>query len=306
MPFNGNDPTDDGNPSDPIPDKYRANYQFDVSQAYLDVSVGGGLKFRIGKFVTLLGYETVDPRGNLFYSHSWIFNALPFSQTGVLASYDINDKLSVTAGVTRGWDMTFEDNHACQIDFLGNVTYKISDQLVAMVNLNCGPQNFGDTGHYRTVIDPIVTWKVTDQLSLAAEGLYIYDGGLNAEESSTTHAYGDIWGAAVYASYTINDMFTINARVEKYHSYSDSIGALGDISDSLPGFDDSNGGVPTVNVYSFTLGTTITPMPKDPCLKNLSIRPEILYDVSEDRPFTQHGSSFKDQITFAADVIFKF
>src|SRR4051812_47953688 len=46
--FNGNDPTDDNNPFDAVPDKYRANYQFDVLQAYIDVNlpVGNGLKIR--------------------------------------------------------------------------------------------------------------------------------------------------------------------------------------------------------------------------------------------------------------------
>jgi len=305
--FNGNDPTDDGIPNDSIPDKYRAFYQFDISQAYVDINlpVGNGLKLRVGKFVTLLGNETCDPRGNLFYSHSWIFNALPFSATGILGTYNLNDQWSVTAGITRGWDMTLEDTNGA-IDGLGSITFTPNKQWSAVLNWNVGPQNAGDNSHYRTVLDPIISWQATEQLKLTLEGLYIYDGGMNHEEASGTHAYGDIWGAALYASYTLNDYLTLNGRVEKYHSYADGVGALGDSSDNIPGFNDSNGGVPTVNIYAFTLGVTVTPMPKDSILKNLSVRPEIRYDVSEDRPFVQHGANFKDQLTFAADVIFKF
>jgi len=308
--FNGNDPTTDSSPESPD-DRYRANYQFDLTQAYVTVNLpvgNNGLQLNIGKFVTPLGNETINPTNNLFYSHSWIFNALPFTQTGITGTYAINDQWTVMAGVTRGWDMTLEDNGVCAVDGVGSIAYQATPAIKAVLNWNVGPQNFADSSHYRTVIDPIVSWKVNDNLTLTAEGLYIYDGGLNAEENGVSHAYGDVWGAAVYASYMVNDMFTINARVEKYHGYSDSIGALGDTSDLLnsnQGFVE-DGRVPTVNVYSFTLGTTITPMPKDAILKNLSIRPEVRYDMSEDHVFNQHGAAFKDQITFAADVIFKF
>jgi len=305
--FNGNDPTDDGVPFDtayghPSPsDKYRANLQFDVTQVYVDIGlpVGNGLTLRVGKFVTLLGYETIDPRGNAFYSHSWAFNALPFTQSGILGIYKVNDQLSITGGFTRGWDMTMEDTNGCAIDFLGQVVYKINPQITAYLNLSVGPQNIDDTGHYRTVINPIVSWQVTDQLKLGFEGLYIYDGGMNQGFTGNTHAYGDVWGGVVYASYMINEYVTANARVEKFHSYTNTLGPTAAV-----GADASF--VPSLNVYSTTLGVTITPLPKDAIGKNLSIRPEIRYDFSEDEIFSAGNQAFKDQLTFGADIIFKF
>ena len=306
--FNGNDPTDDGVPADAIPDKYRAFYQFDLAQAYVDINlpVGNGLTFRVGKFVTLLGNETVDPRQNAFYSHSWIFNALPFSQTGILGMYQLTEQWKIIAGITRGWDMTLEDNNGA-IDGLGSIAYTPSDQLSFTLNWNVGPQNNGDNSHYRTVVDPIVGWQVTKEFKLTAEALYIYDGGYNTEDAApgVTHAYGDAWALCVYGSYTLNDYLTLNGRVEKFHSYMDPFSALGPTSDTSL-FNVAGDFASTVNIYSFTLGVTVTPMPKDALLKNLSIRPEIRYDFSEDPVFTQHGSNFKDQMTFAADIILKF
>jgi len=295
--FNGDDATTDSTP-EANDDRYHPMYQFDVAQAYLTVNVpvGNGLKLTVGKFVTLIGYETVDPRQNAFYSHSWIFGAMPFSQTGVLGTYTFNDQLTATAGITRGWDITMEDNNGCAIDAIGNFVWTPNKQLNFTLVWNVGPENAGDTSHYRTVIDPIVTWQVTDQLKLAFEGLYVYDGGLNQPGPLGSHAYGDVWGGAFYASYMINDMVTANLRLEKYHSYAASFGSLAGLTDTPT----------TLNVYSITLGTTITPMPKDSLLKNFSVRPEVRYDFSEDHVFSQHGASFKDQLTFAADVIFKF
>jgi hypothetical protein len=296
--FNGNDPTDDGAPADTVSDEYRAFYQVDISQAYVDVSlpVGNGLTIRMGKFVSLLGNEYCNPNNNLFYSHSWIFNATPFSATGILGIYKLNEQWSVTAGVSRGWDMTAEDNNGA-IDGLGAITYAPNEELSLSLAWNVGPQNDGDNSHYRTVLDPIITWQATKDLKLALECFYLYDGGANAAAAESTHAYGDVWSVATYASYTINDYLTLNGRVEAYHTSATSLGAVG-----AP-----FGG--SLNIYSITLGTTITPLPANSVLKNLVIRPEVRYDFSDssmNAPFSAGGRSFKDQLVFAADVIFKF
>ena len=80
------------------------NNQFDLTQAYVDLSLGGGLKIRAGKFVTTVGYEYINPNQNALFSRSFLFNfAIPFTHTGVLAFYDVNDKFQVYGGITRGW-----------------------------------------------------------------------------------------------------------------------------------------------------------------------------------------------------------
>ena len=52
--------------------------QPDFPEAYLNlhlpVLTEGGVEVKLGKFVTLEGAETIDPRTNVFYSHSYIFN----------------------------------------------------------------------------------------------------------------------------------------------------------------------------------------------------------------------------------------
>ena len=307
--YNGSDATDDnGTISGPVDDLAVANlhpiWQFDVPQAYVDIGVpvGNGLRLRVGKFVTLLGYETIDPRTNPFYSHSYLFNAVPFTQLGVMGDYKVNDNLEVQLGVTRGWDIALEDNNGCAIDVLGQVAYKFNDQINAVVNFSVGPENGAypaegkhDSGHYRVAIDPIVYWQVTKALKVGVEGLYIYDGGINGNGTDDTHHYGDVWGAAGYVGYTVNDMLTINGRLEKAHVNLASFGGTSQDSD--------------INLYEITLGVTVTPLPKDPYLKGLSIRPEIRYDFTDAGrgAFTANGgTSYKDQLTFAADVIFAF
>jgi hypothetical protein len=90
-------------------------------------------------------------------------------------------------------------------------------------------------------------------------------------------------------------MLTINARVEKAHVNLAVFGGAENTAD--------------INLYEITLGVTVTPLPKDPYLKGLSIRPEIRYEFTDASrgAFTANGgTSYKDQLTFAADVIFAF
>lgn len=315
--YNGSDATDDnGAISGPVDDLAVFNvhpiWQFDIPQAYVDVGVpvGNGLRVRVGKFVTLLGYETIDPRTNPFYSHSYIFSALPFTQLGVMTDYKFNDKLEVQLGVTRGWDIALEDTNNCAVDVLGQVAYKFNDAISMAFNFSVGPENgvkngqggdYSDSGHYRVALDPIVYWQVTKALKVGVEGIYIYDGGINGSQGDTHH-YGDVWGGAGYASYQVNDMITVNGRLEKVHV------DLGSYISGTTGGNSSQFNEP-ISLYEATLGVTITPMPKDPYLKGLSVRPEIRYDWTDASrgAFTANGgTSYKDQLTFAADVIFQF
>jgi hypothetical protein len=305
MGFDGSDFTDNNDPHDPdAVSNFNPRKQFDIPQAYIDIGTPVGVKIRAGKFYTLLGYEHVEAPANTFYSHSYLFNMIPFTQTGILGFYNVNENLSIVGGITRGWDQTLEDggptDSSCAIDFLGSVTYKIMPSLTTSLVLSVGPQNEGDTSHYRTAIDSITTWQATDQLSFAGEVLYVYDGGRNGSPGRT-HAYGDTWGAALYGTYVINDFASFSARIEKAH-YDDGL---------APGYSGGSGfssfGSGNTNFYAITLGMGITPFPKDPIGKNLLIRPEVRYDYCEDDRFGNGtGNTYKDQLTFGADIIFKF
>lgn len=255
----------------------------DIPQAYIDIAipVGNGLKVRAGKFVTLLSYETIAAPNNPFYTHSYVFNAVAFTHTGVLATYAFNDQWAVTGGVTRGWNQSTEDNNGA-VDFLGQAAWTPNKKLTALLNLSVGPQDNNDTSHYRTTINPVISYKLTEKLTVAADALYTYDGGAAAP------GYGDQWGAALYAGYELTDMFTLNGRGEMFHD------------------DTSMISVTNTNVYEITAGVTITPMPTNKYLKGLKIRPEIRYDYCEDKAFMAGNNSYHDNWTVGADLIMSF
>ena len=258
--------------------------QFDLVQAYVDfgVPVGNGLLVRAGKMVTHMGYETINPTTNPFYSHTYLFGyAIPFTHTGVMAFYNLSDKVTVMGGVSRGWDQSLKDNND-SLDYLGQLKWVASDKVTAYLNVVTGPEATDDNGNWRTVVDGVVTYAATDKLTFALNGDFGWEGGAVAAPGSD---YATWYGVAAYAGYKLCDAATLNVRGEWFN---DEDGARG-IGDT---------------VYEGTVGLAIKPFPRDDLGANLLIRPELRFDYSENGVF-DGGTNFY-QWTAAVDAIFTF
>src|SRR5438309_4116958 len=87
----------------------QASSMFDVTQAYLQYA-GGPLTVIAGKFVTLSGTEVIASTGNTNISRSILFGAIPFTHTGVRATWALSDTVNLIAGVNNGWDQLTDSN----------------------------------------------------------------------------------------------------------------------------------------------------------------------------------------------------
>ena len=262
--------------------------QWDLTQAYFDVAVpvGNGLRVRAGKFVTPIGFEVINPTANYLYSHSFLFGyAIPFTHTGVLGTYKFSDELTVTGGITRGWDTSLEDNNDT-IDFLGSASLTVSDKTTVTLSLVTGPDQPGNNDDWRTLVDLIVQHKLSDELTVALNADYAYEeDSVSSVDGSTAQWFG----AAVYASYVVSPMVTVNARGEYFN---DDDGAR------------LTGAVGGTSVWEATLGLAITPLPEHQYGKNLVIRPEVRFDYAN-KGFFDAGTDHS-QFTAAIDAIYKF
>ena len=184
-------------------------YQFDIPQLYLDLTlpIGEGIRIRAGKF---LFFKQIDPNASVFYSHSFTFGgALPFTLTGITASYSFNENITVEGGFSRGWGQTFTDNNGA-IDGLARVNWKIGSQDRFTLALICGPELNDDNSHYRTVVDATLTHKLDDHTTLLFDGVY----GYQAQPSGTP---SDEWyGISGYVIYKLSAFTNINFRGEFY------------------------------------------------------------------------------------------
>ena len=74
-----------------------------IKQAYVQLRapIGNGLTFKIGTFNEILGYESFESYKNPNYTRSYGWTIEPTQQTGMLASYKINDIVEVSAGIAN-------------------------------------------------------------------------------------------------------------------------------------------------------------------------------------------------------------
>ena len=253
---------------------------FDMDQAYLTfaVPVGSGLTVKAGKFVTLFGEETINPTNNYLYTHSYEFSyGIPFTQTGILASYNLSDKLSLTGGITRGWNQSSSDNNGA-IDFLGEAVYTWSDKLTLTANLAVGPEAFHDNADYFLVPEILGSYKLSDQLTLVGDVLYGFANNI-----------AQWWGIAGYADYAYSSMFSLNARLEYYHDGNGATTGTGNGSD--------------VNFWEVTGGVAVTPLPDNEWLRTLVVRPEVRFDWADQGVYD--FSKF-NQFSAAVDLIYSY
>jgi len=86
------------------------NTEIDSNSLYLEqayaqfrVPVGNGWDWKVGKFVSILGYEVIERPANMNITYGLLFqNAYTFNYTGVLTSYRFDDYLDAKLGVANG------------------------------------------------------------------------------------------------------------------------------------------------------------------------------------------------------------
>ncbi len=307
-------------------DPYDRN-QFDIVEAnvlaHLPVAFDGGIDIKAGQYPTPLGFETIDPSTNPFYSHSYIFQfGLPFKHTGVLTVSHVSGLLDVYLGADTGVNTTFgplgENNSAGA--FLGGFNLTMMDgNLVILALTHIGPENpsrllapkFNADGYYRYVNDIVITYKATTDLTLVTELNLIRDDfgatGYATGKPSASNAFG----IAQYAAYTLTDTLTLNGRAEVFRD---------DNNFFVAGYGANNGadrfqmGFPTPTTAALhattygalTVGVTYKPADLPAPVSGLLIRPEIRYDrdLGGNRAF--NGNRSNGSLTMASDMVLTF
>ena len=197
-----------------------AHSKFDFPHAYVQYATGA-LTVIGGRYVTLAGAETIDPRTNFNFSRSILFGfAIPFAHTGVRATVAASDQLTLVFGVTNGWDDLKDTNSAKTLELGVGYTPTKAVSIAAQGYFGrervAGLVPTGQEG-MRKLIDVAATWNVTDALSLVLN----YDWGRQqgAAGSGLTAGNADTarWnGLAGYVNYQIDDHYRISLRAEYF------------------------------------------------------------------------------------------
>ena len=197
-----------------------AHSKFDFPQAYVQYASGAWTVIA-GRYVTLAGSESIDPRSNTNFSRSILFgNAIPFAHTGVRATYAASDQLSLVFGVNNGWDDLRDTNSAKTAELAVLYTPIKAVSLTAQGYFGKervgGLVGFGPEG-MRKLIDIVATWSVTDAFSLGLN--YDWARQEGTANSGLTAANADTarWnGVAAYVNYQFSDQWRVSVRAEYF------------------------------------------------------------------------------------------
>ncbi len=281
--------------------------QPDLVEAYLNLHFPiiseGGIDVKLGKFVTLEGAETIDPRANFFYSHAYIFNfGIPFNHTGALATFHATKWLDLYSGITRGVNTSLDDNND-NVSFQGGVGLNLLDgKLTVLATTSIGPETPNNNHDQRYLNDITVTAKITDKFTSITDLNYARDEVIDAQS----------YGIAQYFTYAINSWLTAGIRGEIFRddkgfyvvSFADNHDPMRAL-EGEPTIDPRTVGGGKTTYGAVTLGVNIKPPVPKPAA-SLVIRPELRFDraLNGTRPF--NDSSDCNQFTASIDVIITF
>jgi Putative beta-barrel porin-2, OmpL-like. bbp2 len=254
----------------------------DVTQAYLHYGTAPWTIIA-GKFVTLAGAEYIKSPLNTNYSRSILFGyAIPFTHTGVRATYKVSDELSLVGGINQGWDQFKDSNSDKTIEL--QATYAPSKTVSLAATVYAGKENVGlyptisvEKGN-RNLVDLLGTFTLNDQTTLVLNFDYGTQDGVPLIGKATWQ------GLAAYVNYAINDQWKLSLRGEY--------------------FDDKDGARTGISQKWKEATLTAAYLPT----KNWELRGELRKDSSDKDAFVDsNGSTNKNsQNSFAIEALYKF
>jgi len=175
-----------------------------------------------GKYVTNAGAEVIKSDGDVNYSRSILFGyAIPFTHTGVRATYKVNDALTVLGGVNEGWDAFESPSHDATVELGGTFaptkTVSITASYYGGKELVTNYPKSSAKGT-RNLFDIVGTFNATDQLTFVLN----YDYG--TQQNAAAGGGRAKWdGIAGYANYQINDQWRLVLRGEYFDGPDDVV-----------------------------------------------------------------------------------
>ncbi len=182
---------------------------FDVTQAYMQYA-SGPLTVIGGKFTTLHGTEVIASTGNTNFSRSILFGAVPFTHTGVRATWALSDTVSLIGGLNNGWDQLSDANKGKTVE-LGATLNPIKPLTVTVSGYSGKEPTTATTDGTRTSLNAVASYTIIDPLSVGLEVLSVSQD--NVGGVGTKQKYN---GVAAYATYMIMPKLRGALRVESF------------------------------------------------------------------------------------------
>lgn len=254
----------------------------------------GDLSVQIGHFYSPLGYESVPAVGNFFSSHSAVFMfGTPNTQTGVLGTWQPEEGIRFSSGVTNGWD-NFSDGMpmvanpgypgaASNLAYLGDCVVTSADgrQLVAVaattgneytpLGAPAGSANEILVGN-RSMVTAYWQSEMENRLTTVTEvwSAWQFHADTGFENVGQQAGLAQWYGICQYLYRSVTDRLSVGTRLEWFrdnNGYRVATPARYAVTNTLPVASGFVG-----NFWEITLGLNWMPT------ANWVVRPEIRYD----------------------------
>ena len=247
-------------------------YGWAMPQAYGEVAYGDW-SYKVGHWFTPVGYEVIPATGNFFYTHTLThYNTEPFTHTGVLASYSVNDKLSFTGGWALGWDTGFEQFDGGNV-YVGGITYNVNDDVTFIYMNTVGNLGWRSGGQFGFTQHIVGTATLSENWSYVIQSDF-----LDSEGTFSDPTFDDTEGGITnYLFYSLNDCWKLGGRMEWWKTNV--------ITGESTSFYDLTGGV------NYWVNA------------NTVVRPEVRYDWT---PAEEAVGDDYNQFSFSIDAVFTF
>ena len=213
-----------------------------LEQAYVSIRapVGNGWDFKVGKFVSILGYEVIERPANMNVTYGLLWQQMPLYYIGVLSSYSFDDYLDAKLGVVNGSQTdnnttTSGAGDGCAVLAALNVTapggnanwsnnfqYSSNNdsnswQGTSSSSTCSGVENGSSGTGYVLIYNTWGNWapNFADDKFLVAFNALLGTASTNSNPRAPSGRPGTTWfGAGAYAKCQFNDWFNLASRGE--------------------------------------------------------------------------------------------
>jgi len=261
---------------------------FDITQAYGQYA-SGSLTLMAGKFVTLAGSEVIASTGNMNFTRSMLFGAIPFTHTGVRAGYAMSNTVTLYGGINNGWDQLTDANKGKTIELGASIipirplTINVTGYFGKERAVAPGTPAVAGAQDQRQLLNVVANYTINNRMSAGGELLYVSQDGV----VGGTAKYN---GLAGYFTYNLNREWRVAARAETF--------------DDKNNFHFAPNNQPAnTDVKYNEITATLAYLPSS----SVELRGEVRGDRSDKNVFiNSNGSTAKTLQTFGLQGIYKF
>jgi hypothetical protein len=264
-----------------------------LKQAYvaLRVPTGNGIDLKLGTFDTIIGYEVANAGGNPNYTRSWGYSIEPTQHTGLLAAYQVNDIIGISAGVANTWSAginarsTRARNEEAKT-WMGAITLTAPDDMgfLAGSSLYLGVVD----GFNGVIGNDVTSYYAGVTLATPIQGVKLGAAFDYQEAHENNNTQGYVEAASLYASFQATEKLSLHGRGEWFKITAGAAGV----------------GIPQEAI-------ALTGTLQYDLWANVLSRLEVRWDRAIDGPGVFGGNTAataddKDAFLVAANVIYKF